>query len=245
MGKFKIIAILLLVLLIATPLGVLAIQQYQETRAIVDARHEEELQQKLREIDQKERKELELKQKEREKKAAKEEKERRKKGLPEEEPNVVIRGLVMDMHQAQTDNGKVYYYTKPEETGIFVQPYIVYNGGTSAQLRIFACHIGQKPVEFNRFDVMVSEDKKLSIKAQGEIKFLAQTNGMMQYFDQPASAEDEEAMRYLANATSAKILMPLADGPSNDDRLFTAEELFRIKDMIHLYDIFTGKRKAE
>jgi len=149
------------------------------------------------------------------------------------------------MHQAKTDNGKVYYYAKPEETGIFVQPYVVYNGGTSAQLRIFACYIGQKPMDFDRFDIMVSETKTLPIKAQGEVKFLAQKNGMMQYFDQPASAADEEAMRYLANNTSAKILMPLSDGPSHDDRLFTSEELVRIRDMIYLYDIFTGKKKAE
>ena len=49
MGKFKAILLLIFILAIATPLSILAIQQYQATKAIVDARQQEELKEKLAE----------------------------------------------------------------------------------------------------------------------------------------------------------------------------------------------------
>lgn len=241
MSKFKIAVILMLVLVIATPLCVLVIQRYQQTRAVVDARHEQELQERLSQIDAKEKAEIEAN-----KKAQEEQKRKdRKRGLKDEEPDQVIRGLTMDMQQADTgDGGRAYFYVKPDMSGVFVQPYVVQRGKNNAELRVFVCYIGQAPVDLNRIEIMVSNDDKFPIKAQGEIKSIPHTEGIMQYFDQQASAEDEKTLRILGSSGAGKILLPTSSS-SNDDRLLSAKEVVRVSDMLQLYDILSGKKTTD
>ena len=240
MGKFKMIAILIFIIGIATPLGIVAIQHYQETKAIVAERQEKELQDKLASIEAKEQKELA------ERKAHWAEKEAKtlKSGIKDDKPDEVIRGLTMQMEERSLEGGgRVYYYSRPTETGVFVQPYIVHNGGTDAQLRVFVCHIGNEPVNFTGVELLLMEEKKFPIKAKSEVKTLEDGDGIIQFFDQAADKEDENALRSMGVSGVGKIFMPLP-GPSNDDRYLNAHECERVQDMIDLYDILRGKKKT-
>ena len=240
MGKFKMIAILIFIIGIATPLGIVAIQHYQETKAIVAERQEKELQDKLASIEAKEQKELA------ERKAHWAEKEAKtlKSGIKDDKPDEVIRGLTMQMEERSLEGGgRVYYYSRPTETGVFVQPYIVHNGGTDAQLRVFVCHIGNEPVNFTGVELLLMEEKKFPIKAKSEVKTLEDGDGIIQFFDQAADKEDENALRSMGVSGVGKIFMPLP-GPSNDDRYLNAHECERVQDMVDLYDILRGKKKT-
>lgn len=240
MGKFKMIAILILIIGIATPLGVLAIQHYQETKAVVEARQEKERQEKLAAIEAKEQKEMA----ERRAHLAEQEAKTLKSGIKDDKPDEVIRGLTMHMEERTLEGGgTVYYFSRPIENGVFVQPYIIHNGGTDAQLRVFVCHIGQEPVNFTGVDLMLSEDKMFPIKARSEVKTLDDGDGIIQFFDQEVSKEEESTLRYMGAAGMGKIFMPLP-GPSNDDRYLKSNECERMKEMIELYDILRGKKKT-
>lgn len=241
MGKFKAIGLLILVLAIATPLGILAIQQYQSTKAIVTARQQEELQQKLEEQNKAELEQIEANKKAR----LKQEKKDRKKGIKDDEPNEEIRGLILNMETMRRDDGSlVYYYSKPTDAGVFVQPYVIYRGGTSAELRIFVCHKGNEPVNFTGVELLVAEDKQLPLKPKSTVQTIPDGDGIIQYFDDPADADTENTIRLMSFALGGKIFMPLP-GPSNDDRYLNAWEIQRIKDMIDLYDILSGKKVTD
>lgn len=240
MGKFKMIAILIFIIGIATPLGIVAIQHYQETKAIVAERQEKELQDKLASIEAKEQKELA----ERKARWAEKEAKTLKSGIKDDKPDEVIRGLTMQMEERSLEGGgRVYYYSRPAEAGVFVQPYIVHNGGTDAQLRVFVCHIGNEPVNFTGVELLLMEEKKFPIKAKSEVKTLEDGDGIIQFFDQAADKEDENALRSMGVSGVGKIFMPLP-GPSNDDRYLNAHECERVQDMVDLYDILRGKKKT-
>lgn len=240
MGKFKMIAILIFIIGIATPLGIVAIQHYQETKAIVAERQEKELQDKLASIEAKEQKELA----ERKARWAEKEAKTLKSGIKDDKPDEVIRGLTMQMEERSLEGGgRVYYYSRPTEAGVFVQPYIVHNGGTDAQLRVFVCHIGNEPVNFTGVELLLMEEKKFPIKAKSEVKTLEDGDGIIQFFDQAADKEDENALRSMGVSGVGKIFMPLP-GPSNDDRYLNAHECERVQAMVDLYDILRGKKKT-
>ena len=241
MGKFKAIALLIFILAIATPLGILAIQQYQATKAIVDARQQEELKEKLAELEKADQEKIEANKRAR----LKQEKKDRKKGIKDDEPNEDIRGLIMKMETMRRDDGSViYFYSKPEDSGVFVQPYVIYRGGTSAEMRVFVCHKGREPVNFTGVELLVSEDKKVELKPKSEVKTVPDGDGIIQYFDDPVDKDTENTVRLMSFALGGKIFMPLP-GPSNDDRYLNAWEIQRIKDMVDLYDILSGKKVTE
>ena len=238
MGKFKMIAILIIIMAVATPLGIIAIQHYQETKAIVSERQEKELQEKLAAIEAKEQKELA------EKKAHLAEREAKtlKSGIKDDKPDEVLRGLTMQMEESRRDDGSTaYYYAKPTESGIFIQPYVIHNGGTNAQLRILVCRIGQNPVDFSGVDLLLSDDKKFSVTARSGVTEMPDGDGIIQFFDQEASKGDEEALRYMVMSGVGKIVLP---GLSDDDRYLSAHECERVQDMLELYDILRGKKKT-
>ena len=66
---------------------------------------------------------------------------------------------------------------------------------------------------------------------------------MIQFFNQVADKNDEDALRYMGSSGVGKIFMPLP-GPSNDDRYLNAHECERVQDMLDLYDILRGKKKT-
>ena len=240
MGKFKMIAILILIIGIATPLGVLAIQHYQETKAVVEARQEKERQEKLAAIEAKEQKEMA----ERRAHLAEQEAKTLKSGIKDDKPDEVIRGLTLQMEERTLDGGgSVYYYSRPTETGVFVQPYVIHSGGTDAQLRVFVCHIGHDPVNFTGIELMLSDEKIFPIRAKSEVKTLEDGDGIIQFFDQAADKDDENALRYMGMSGVGKIFMPLP-GPSNDDRYLNAHECERVQSMLDLYDILRGNKKT-
>ena len=240
MGKFKIIAILILIIGLATPLGILAIQHYQETKAIVAARQEKELQDKLAAIEAKEQKELA----ERKAHWAEQEAKTLKSGIKDDKPDEVIRGLTMQMEERSLEGGgRVYYYARPTETGIFVQPYVIHNGGTDAHLRVFVCHIGSRPVDFTGVELLLTDDKKFSLLARSGVQELPDGDGIIQYFDQEADQNDENALRYMGMAGVGKIFMANMES-SNDDRYLNAHECERVQDMLDLYDVLRGKKKT-
>lgn len=240
MGKFKMIAILILIIGIATPLGIVAIQHYHETKAIVDARQEKELQDKLAAIEAKEQKEIA----ERRAHLAEQEAKTLKSGIKDDKPDEVIRGLTMYMEERTLEGGgTVYYYSRPTETGVFVQPYVIHSGGTDAQLRVFVCHIGSEPVNFTGVELMLADEKKLPLRAKTEVKTLDDGDGIIQFFDQAADKDDESALRAMGASGMGKIFMPLP-GPSNDDRYLKSNECERVREMVDLYDILRGKKKT-
>ena len=87
------------------------------------------------------------------------------------------------------------------------------------------------------------EEKKLPIKAKSEVKTLEDGDGIIQFFDQAADKEDENALRSMGVSGVGKIFMPLP-GPSNDDRYLNAHECERVQNMVDLYDILRGKKKT-
>jgi hypothetical protein len=92
-------------------------------------------------------------------------------------------------------------------------------------------------------ELLLMEEKKFPIKAKSEVKTLEDGDGIIQFFDQAADKEDENALRSMGVSGVGKIFMPLP-GPSNDDRYLNAHECERVQDMIDLYDILRGKKKT-
>lgn len=240
MGKFKMIAILVLIIGIATPLGIVAIQHYQETKAIVAERQEKELQEKLASIEAKEQKEMA----ERKARMAEIEAKTLKSGIKDDKPDEVLRGLTMQMEETRREDGSTaYYYARPTESGIFIQPYVIHNGGTDAQLRVLVCHIGQNPVNLTGVDLLLADEKKFSIKARAAVSEIPDGERTLQFFDQEAGKDEENALRYMGMSGVGKIFLPGA-GAENDDRYLNAHECERVQDMLDLYDILRGKKNT-
>jgi len=240
MGKFKMIAILVLIIGITTPLGILAIQHYQETKSIVAERQEKEMQEKLAAIEAKEQQEIA----ERKAHWAEQEAKTLKSGIKDDNPNEAIRGLIMQMEEKSLDSGgRVYYYSKPTDLGVFIQPYVVHNGGKDAQLWVFVCRIGQERVNFTGVDLQLSDEKEFSIKARSEVKELPDGDGVIQFFNQAVDKNDEDALRYMGSSGVGKIFLPIS-GSLNDDRYLNAYECNRVQDMLDLYDILRGKKQT-
>ena len=63
----------------------------------------------------------------------------------------------------------------------------------------------------------------------------------MEWCDQPVDAETGKAMREISDVLAAKITMPGVEGGSNDDRMLTATEAKRIRNILELADRLNGK----
>lgn len=238
MAKLKVIILALLVILVAGGAGSYAAIHYMQTRAAVQVEKDKQLAAK------------QAKQKKEEAKAAaQKEKERQKQALLDkqtgrtEEPNQVIRGLTADMIvDKQADGSVIYRYEDPSEDGIFMQPYIVRGADGTAVMHVILRHRGSSPMGFHGLDVQTSEKDIFHVLAPGQVTTTQTETGIMEYCDQIADAETGKAMRQIAAAGGAKVTMTGVSGGSNDDRMLSAIETQRIKNMLALCDILNGKK---
>ena len=240
MAKLKYIFLVLLVVAVAGVGGYYAAIQYDQTRAIVQAEQDKKDAAKQAEIAAKEAKEAQVREKARRKQALID-----KRTGKAEEPDQVIRGLTADMLVAKEMDGSTYYrYEDPTEDGIFLQPYIVRDGGGTAVIHIILRHRGQSPMNFKGVGLQTSEEDVFFVRTSGNVVTSKTNNGIMEWCDQVADEESLKAMREVGDQLAGKILMLGVQGGSNDDRMLSATEAQRIKNMLELCDILNGKKKT-
>ena len=240
MAKLKYLILFLLVIAVAGVGGYYAAIQYDQTRAIVQAEQDRKDAAKQAEIDAKEAKEAKLKEKARRKQALIDKRTGRA-----EEPDQVIRGLTADMLKGKEMDGSTYYrYEAPVEDGIFIQPYIVQDGGGTAVIHVILRHRGKRPMNFKGVGLQTSEEDIFQVKAGGNVVTSNPNSDIMEWCDQVADAETLKGMREVGDQLAGKILMLGVPGGSNDDRMLSATEAQRIKNMLELCDILNGKKKT-
>ncbi len=93
---------------------------------------------------------------------------------------------------------------------------------------------------FQGIDVQTSEKDIFHVLTQGQVATIPTDTGIMEWCDQTVDAETGKAMREIAAVMGAKISMPGVAGGSNDDRMLSASEAQRIKNMVELCDILNG-----
>ncbi|MDD6134248.1 MAG: hypothetical protein PUB49_06010 [Selenomonadaceae bacterium] len=238
MGKISYAVAGLLVIAVAGGAGAVAAIHYNETRAVVQAEKDKQEAAKMAAIQEREAKET-----------AAREKARRKQELLDqrlgrsEEPDQVIRGLIADMKVTQeADGSTTYRYEDPEEDGIFFQPYLVRGTDGVAVMHVILRHRGGRPMGFQGVDLQPTDDQLFHIRAQGAVTTTQTDTGIMEWCDQPVDAETGKAMREVASVLAAKISMLGVNG-SNDDRMLTATEAMRIRNILELADRLNGKIK--
>jgi len=240
MAKLKYIFLVVLVIAVAGAGGFFAAVQYDQTRAIVQAEQDKKDAAKQAEIDAKEAKEAQEREKARRKQARIDKRTGRA-----EEPNQVIRGLTADMLVGKEMDGSTYYrYADPTDDGIFLQPYLVRDAGGTAVIHVILRHRGQRPMNFKGVALQTSEEDVFSVKASSNVVTSETNNGIMEWCDQVADTETLKGMREVGDQLAGKNLMLGVQGGSNDDRMLSATEAMRIKNMLELCDILNGKKKA-
>lgn len=237
MGKFKYVIAGLLVISVAGGAGAMAAIHYNQTREVVQAEKDKQEAVKQAKIQEKEAQE-----------AAKREKERKKQELLDkrlgrsEEPDQEIRGLIADMNVSQEADGSTCYrYADAEEDGIFFQPYLVKSPDGPAVMHVILRHRGKQPMGFSGVDLQPTEDKTYHIRASVPVVTTQTDSGIMEWCDQVADAETGKAMREIADVLGAKITMSGVEGGSHDDRMLTATEAMRIRNILALADRLNGK----
>lgn len=240
MAKLKYIILVLLVVAVAGGAGFYAAVQYDRTRAIVQAEQDKKDAAKQAQLQEKEAAER-----------AQKDKARRKQELLDkrmgraEEPDQVIRGLTADMLVSKEMDGSTYYrYEEPTEHGIFLQPYIVRDGGGTAVLHVILRHRGNRAMGFQGVGLQTSEDDVYQVRASGQVTTSQINDGIMEWCDQVADKETLKGMGEVADQLAGKIVMLGVKGGSNDDRALSATEAMRIRNMLELCDILNGKKRT-
>lgn len=237
MGKIKYVIVAVLVLAVAGGAGYLMAIHYHQTREIVQAEKDKQEAAKEAARQEKEAKEAALREKARKKQELLDKRLGRA-----EEPDQVIRGLTADMEISQGADGATYYrYADPTEDGIFFQPYLVRGADGVAVLHVILRHRGHRPMGFQGVDLQPTADAIYHIRAQVPVATTQTESGIMEWCDQPVDAETGKAMREISDVLAAKITMPGVEGGSNDDRMLTATEAKRIRNILELADRLNGK----
>lgn len=240
MAKLKYIILTLLVIGVAGVGGYFAAIQYDRTRAIVQVEQDKKEAARQEKIAEKEAKEAALREKARRKQALIDKRTGRA-----EEPDQVIRGLTADMLVSKEMDGSTYYrFEDPTEDGIFIQPYLVRDAGGKAVVHIILRHRGERPVGFHGVGLQTGEDSIYFVRTTGNVVTAKTNTGIMEWCDQIADSETLKAMQEVGDQLAGKILMLGMDGGSNDDRMLSAVEAQRIKNIMELCDIYNGKKKT-
>lgn len=238
MGKVKYILLGLFVLLVAGVIGAVAAISYQDTRAMLQEERDKRDAIAKEKREQQEAKEAALK-----KKKEAREKRRSDKEFGVEHPDEVIRGLIADMQTETDGSGAAYYrYDATEEEGVFLSASLRNSGGTPMLYGVLRYNgINQEPSNSIHVRTDVGEydiDFALS-SIQGNTE--SDKDGTV-LFEQPVDKGMEEALRAIGISVNAKVGLP---GGSENDRNLTATEIYRIKNMIDLYDIMRGAKSTE
>ena len=236
MAKAKAIILAVLVIVVASVAGYYAAIHYMQTKAVVQAEKDKQDEANKTKLQEQADKETAQKEKVRQKQALLDQKLGRA-----EEPDQVIRGLTADMLVTKEADGSIVYrYEDPQEEGIFLQPYIVKDDSGAAVMHVILRHRGARPMGFQGIDVQTSEKDTFHVLAQGQVATIPTDAGIMEWCDQNVDAETGKAMHEIAAVMGAKITMTGVAGGSNDDRMLSASEAQRIKNMVELCDILNG-----
>jgi len=98
-------------------------------------------------------------------------------------------------------------------------------------------------MNFKGVGLQVSEEDVYFVKAGGNVVTSNTNSGIMEWCDQVADTETLKGMREVGDQLAGKIIMIGVKGGSNDDRMLSATEAKRIKNMLDLCDILNGKKK--
>ena len=147
-------------------------------------------------------------------------------------------GLTADMRVKDIGNGRTLYsYDPPTQDGIYIVPYLV-KKGDQAILYLSVRHLGQQSIGFVGVDVQTGSSTVFQIRAEEPVAMERREGGIVEQFDQPLSARTLQALRTLGESyVGAHISVPIAGG-SNDDRMLTAMECLRCKNMVELFELW-------
>ena len=147
-------------------------------------------------------------------------------------------GLTADMRMKDIGNGRTLYsYDPPTQDGIYIVPYLV-KKGEQAILYLSVRHLGQRPIGFVGVDVQTGSSTVFQIRAEEPVATEPREGGIVERFDQPVNARTLQALRTIGESYGgAHISVPIAGG-SDDDRMLTAMECLRCKNMVELFELW-------
>ena len=171
--------------------------------------------------------------------------QREKKSKPVQQPDATAsagkdataEGLTSDMRVKDIGNGRTLYsYDPPTQDGVYIVPYLV-KKGDQAILYISVRHLGQRAIGFVGVDVQTGSSQVFQIRAEEPVATeTREGGGIVERFDQPVNVRTLTALRTIGESYGgAHIAVPIAGG-SNDDRMMTAMECLRCKNMVELFD---------
>ena len=135
-------------------------------------------------------------------------------------------------------NGRTLYsYDPPTQDGIYIVPYLV-KKGEQAILYLSVRHLGQQSIGFVGVDVQTGSSTVFQIRAEEPVATEPREGGIVERFDQPVNARTLQALRTIGESYGgAHISVPIAGG-SDDDRMLTAMECLRCKNMVELFELW-------
>ena len=238
MRPFKILFIVLLVASVAGGAGYFAAVQYHGLRVVMQQRQDEKDAETRAKIEAREQRELAASEAQWRARA-----EADRKAGRAENPDQVMRGLTAEMEMDRTADGAMRYaYAAPTADGIYLQPFLLQRAA-GVELYVTLSHLGGRPMGFHGIVLQTSSEDSFRIEAAVPVETYNREGGILEIFTQRADANTIRALREVAYGLSGKLLMSGANG-SYDDRLLTAEEAMRIKDMMDLYDILSGGEQS-
>lgn len=172
--------------------------------------------------------------------------QREKKAKPEQSTDATaaqgkdgtVEGLTADMRVKDIGNGRTLYsYDPPTQDGVYIVPYLV-KKGDQAILYLSVRHLGERPIGFVGVDVQTGSSTVFQIRAEEPVATERREGGIVEQFDQPVNARTLQALRTIGESYGgAHISVPIA-GDSDDDRMLTAMECLRCKNMVELFELW-------
>ena len=149
-----------------------------------------------------------------------------------------VEGLTADMRVKDIGNGRTLYsYDPPTQDGVYIVPYLV-KKGDQAILYLSVRHLGERPIGFVGVDVQTGSSTVFQIRAEEPVATERREDGIVEQFDQPVNARTLQALRTIGESYGgAHISVPIAGG-SGDDRMLTAMECLRCKNMVELFELW-------
>lgn len=147
-------------------------------------------------------------------------------------------GLTADMRVKDIGNGRTLYsYDPPTQDGVYIVPYLI-KKGDQAILYISVRHLGAQPIGFVGVDVQTGSSSVFQIRAEESVATERREGGIVERFDQPVNVRTLQALRTIGESYGgAHIAVPMQGG-SDDDRMMTAMECLRCKNMVALFDLW-------